>query len=294
MKKFLLTFACCALSVVILAVSQSIALAIGGMLVFMKIPAYVCAVVSAILYSLLTYLGIKFVIARIFKLNLQEIGIKKFGFSPKWCITAILLPLTVVAVFICMDGDWSVLPEDTYTKITTAVNGIVFYSISAGIVEEMIFRCAIMGIIRKNYNIKSAVIIPSVLFGLVHIIGNDLDIISIIQLVIAGTMVGIMFSLVLLESSSFWNNALVHALWNMSTIGILHIGTESSDFSVYTYVLKSDNNIITGGDFGIEASVVAVIGYIAVNLTAFLFIRKKRKLQTEKNSPVPVDKTKRI
>ncbi|MDE6092112.1 MAG: CPBP family intramembrane metalloprotease [Ruminococcus sp.] len=294
MKKFLLTLACCVLSVVVLAVSQSIALAIGGLLVFMKIPAYVCAVVSAILYSLLTYLGIKFVIAKLFKMNLQEIGIKKFGFSPKWCITAILLPLAVVTVFICMNGDWSVLPEDTYTKITTAVNGIVFYSISAGIVEEMIFRCAIMGIIRKNYNIKSAVIIPSVLFGLVHIIGNDLDIISIIQLVIAGTMVGIMFSLVLLESSSFWNNALVHALWNMSTIGLIHIGTESSDLSVYTYVLKSDNNIITGGDFGIEASVVAVTGYIAVSLVAFLLIKKKQQLRTEKNSPVPVDKTKRI
>lgn len=40
MKKFLLTLACCVMAVVTLAVSQSIALAAGGMLVFMKIPSY--------------------------------------------------------------------------------------------------------------------------------------------------------------------------------------------------------------------------------------------------------------
>ena len=282
MKKFFKTLACCALSFLILVVSQNIALAISGLLVFMKIPAYICAVVCAVLYSLLTYSGIKFVISRLFRLDLQEIGIKKFSLRPVWCITALVLPLAVVTIFTCMDGNWSILPEDTYIKITTAVNGIVFYSISAGIVEEMIFRCAIMGIIHKNYNIKSAVIIPSVLFGLVHIIGNDLDIISTIQLVIAGTMVGIMFSLILLESGSFWNNALVHALWNMSTIGLIHIGIESSDLSVYTYVLKSDSNIITGGDFGIESSVIAIAGYVAVSIIAFIMIKRKGNLTHKK------------
>lgn len=281
MKKFLLTLACCVMAVVTLVVSQSIALATGGLLVFMKIPSYICMVVSAILYALLTYAGIKYVIARLFRLDLQETGIKKFSLRLAWCITAIILPLTVTAFFLCMKGNWYVLPEDTYTRITTAVNGIVFYSIAAGIVEEMIFRCVITGIIRKNYNIKSAVIIPSVIFGAVHIIGNNLDIISIIQLVIAGTRVGIMFSLILLESGSFWNNALVHALWNMSTTGLLHIDTESSDLAVYTYVLKSKNLLITGGDFGIESSVIAIAGYVAVSLVAFLMIKKKGKQTNE-------------
>ena len=94
-------------------------------------------------------------------------------------------------------------------------------------------------------------------------------------------MVGIMFSLILLESGSFWNNALVHALWNMSTIGLIHTGTESSDLAVYTYVLKSGNFFITGGDFGIEASVIAIAGYIAVSLIAFLMIKKKGKQTNE-------------
>lgn len=275
MKKFLLTFVCCILSIIILIVSQSISLAAGRILVFMKVPAGICSAASAILYAVFTYSGVKFIIAKIFQLELPDIGIKKFRLRPVWCITAIILPLLVVTAFICMDGEWSVLPEDTYFKITTAVNGILFYSISAGIVEEMIFRCVIMGIIRKNYNMKSAIIIPSVLFGLVHIIGNRLDFISIIQLVVAGTMVGIMFSLIMCESGNFRNNALVHALWNISTIGLIHIGTETADYSVYTYVLKSGNRLITGGDFGIESSVVAITGYVAVSIIAFVMIKKK-------------------
>lgn len=276
MKKFFSTLAGCILSIVILLAAQIIATGLGEILVSMTLPAYVCGLISAILYVILTYLGLKLLLVKLFKLDLPELGIKKFRLKPVWCVTAVLLPVLVVTAFLCMDGKWSVLQEDTATKATVIVTGIALYSMAAGIVEELAFRCVIMGIIRKNYNIKSAVIIPSVLFGLMHIIGNDLDFVSILQLVVAGTMVGIMFSLILYQSGNFWNNALVHAFWNMSTLGLLHIGTAPYNSAIYTYVLKSKNIFITGGDFGIESSVVSIAGYVAVSIIAFLMIKKKK------------------
>lgn len=139
----------------------------------------------------------------------------------------------------------------------------------------MVFRGLIMGIIRKNYNIKSAVIVPSVLFGVAHLANGKLYIIGDVQLIIAGTAVGVMFSLIMLNGNNFWNNALVHAVWNMSTIGIMHIGTKTNDLSVFSFVLDSDNRLITGGDFGIEASVISIAGYIIVSIIAFIMIKKK-------------------
>ncbi|MEE0436461.1 MAG: CPBP family intramembrane glutamic endopeptidase, partial [Roseburia hominis] len=66
---------------------------------------------------------------------------------------------------------------------------------------------------KEKWNIKVAVLIPSVLFGLVHIIGMDFSIISSLLVLIAGTMVGIMFSMVAIESGSVWNSGIVHSLW---------------------------------------------------------------------------------
>lgn len=37
--------------------------------------------------------------------------------------------------------------------------------------------------------------------------------------IIAGTMVGIMFSMIAIESGSVWNSGIVHSLWNIIIIG---------------------------------------------------------------------------
>ncbi len=274
MKKFFKTLSGCFLSIIVLITAQLIGIGAGEILTAVGLPAFIGGTAASVLYPVLTYFGLKFIFQKIYKIQLSEIGIKKFSLKPVWCITAVLLPLSVVTAFLFMDGEWSVLTGDD--KISVVVTGIGLYSIAGGIVEEMVFRGIIMGFIRKNYNIKSAVIIPSILFGLMHIIGNKLSFISILQLIAAGTTVGIMFSLIMYQSDNFWNNALVHALWNMSTVGLLHVGTEPDNSAVYTYVLRTDNIFITGGDFGIESSVISIIGYVLVIAVTVLIIRKDK------------------
>lgn len=57
-----------------------------------------------------------------------------------------------------------------------------------------------------------AIFLPSIVFGILHIVGSDLDLISIVQLIIAGTLVGILFSLIAIESNIIWNSAIVHGI----------------------------------------------------------------------------------
>ena len=57
----------------------------------------------------------------------------------------------------------------------------------------MVFRGVIMGLLEKWGNIKIAVIVPSVLFGLLHVLNGKLNLLSFIQLLIAGTVVSILF-----------------------------------------------------------------------------------------------------
>lgn len=43
---------------------------------------------------------------------------------------------------------------------------------------------------------------------------------------------------------------------------IIHFGTKTEGDSIYNFVLSSGNRWITGGDFGVEASIFALLVFI--------------------------------
>ena len=144
--------------------------------------------------------------------------------------------------------------------------------------EELLFRGLLMNAVIKKWGRTVGILAPSALFASLHIIGMNFSLASCIQVMVAGTMVGVMFSFIALEGRSVWNSAIVHGVWNMIIIGGgLTIGTEINEYSVSSYVLETRAFLLTGGEFGIESSVVAIIGYIVVSLAAVWMIRRQSR-----------------
>ena len=86
-----------------------------------------------------------------------------------------------------------------------------------------------------------------------------------------------MFSMIAIESGSVWNSGIVHAIWNIVIIGGgLSINQTADEYSVMTYVLKSKSFAFTGGEFGIESSVVSLLGYIVVTLIAVYMMKRAK------------------
>ena len=165
--------------------------------------------------------------------------------------------------------------EDYLTGNFSMLQIVKIYNLSG----DAVLRTWLKWYNTPKWNIKVAVLIPSVLFGLVHIIGMDFSIISSLLVLIAGTMVGIMFSMVAIESGSVWNSGIVHSLWNILIIGGgLSISEKADEYSVMTYVLDSKDFVFTGGEFGIESSIIALLGYVIVTLAAICMIKKKAKV----------------
>lgn len=265
------------LAIFSLIISQLLSQGFGELFAMVKIPQYIAAVISAILYPLFTFLCLKITIEKLLKIPLNTLRFRGFKLNIAGIAIAILMPAVVVTAYLFMQGEWVESGISQAEKITVAVTGICYYSIAAGIVEEMVFRGAVMGLLEKWKNIKIAMIVPSVLFGLIHILNGALSPVSLIQLAAAGTVVGILFSMIAYYYGGFWNNAFVHALWNASTIGVMHIGTEPYENSIYTYVLRSRSMMITGGDFGIEASLISIIAYsLFIVILALMLIKKER------------------
>ena len=137
-----------------------------------------------------------------------------------------------------------------------------------------------MRTVERRWNGTAAVLIPSVLFALMHTINMRLGFVDMLLLIVAGTSVGVMFSLIALQSGTIWSGAAVHALWNAITFGGIVIENSANKTSasfIYKYELFDTNVLLTGGKFGIESALPAIIGYLSVSAIAFALIRKTTK-----------------
>ena len=267
------------LSILILIVSQVMAEVIASIIHAIKVPEFICNALAGVLYVLFAYLLIKKLCTKYLNHKMEEYYIPKFSIKWYWILIGLLLPLCVSGVYLLfISGTYTTVSLSLFKKLSLIAAGIFYFGIGAGIVEEMVFRGIIMNALDKRYNKAVAIIAPSLLFGLVHILGTGFNLLSSLLVILAGTMVGIMFSLIAQSHKSIWNSAIVHALWNIIIIGgILHIGNPASEDTLYNYVLKSNSFLLTGGEFGIESSIIATIGYLIVAAITFIVIKDKLK-----------------
>jgi hypothetical protein len=138
-------------------------------------------------------------------------------------------------------------------------------SFAAAVGEEIVFRGAIFRIIDERLGTTAALIISSVLFGLVHAANPGATAISTVAIALeAGALLGVAYSAV----RSLWLPIGLHFGWNFAEGGIF--GTAVSGGHAHGLIASelSGPTLITGGSFGPEASVIAV----AVGLTATVVI----------------------
>ncbi len=271
------------LSILVMIAAQLVSLLAGNRITALGAQEAIGNVVAAILYPLLTLLGLKQLCNRIIKHPLKELGITKCKLSPFWCICAILMPGLVVLGFLFVPGHWE-NPVMNHSQLAKALTGAILYTgFAVGFVEEAVFRGVIMKVLEMRWNKWIAIIVPSVTFGVLHVIGTRMDLVSFLQLVIAGSVVGILFSLVTYESGNIGSSAFMHSVWNMCMgSGILYISNEMSENSIFNYVLDTNYFLISGGDFGVEASCISIVAYfVFIMLASFLLKRKRnRKIRT--------------
>lgn len=242
------------------------------------IPAWLYHIVGGVSYAVLAYILVRLYCTKYLGEEMSDFCIPRCRIQIKWAVVAVLLPVFVSAVYLLLPGSYESNPLDAGTKAAFVTRGIFLAGLGAGVAEELLFRGLLMNAVIKKWGRTIGILAPSALFASLHIIGMNFSLASCIQMMVAGTMVGVMFSFIALEGRSVWNSAIVHGVWNMIIIGGgLTIGTEINEYSVSSYVLETRAFLLTGGEFGIESSVVAIIGYIVVSLAAVWMIRRKSK-----------------
>ena len=239
-------------------------------------------IISCILRITITVLLAWLISAKVLKIDAETLGLKLKTIKLPLIILAILLPLLILLFYAY------ILPGKPYvTKegklLNSLINGFFNTGLPAGICEELIFRGMIFRYMKKTLGQKAAVIIPAVLFACLHILNmQTFNLLDLLLLILAGSSVAVMFTFFALNSDSIWPGALAHSLWNFLIIGNLFgIGEIVNGKPNASYIIipvKSASKLLTGGNFGVEAALPSIIGYILVSICIYLIGKNKKEI----------------
>lgn len=238
---------------------------------------YLQIIIPCIARIIVTVVLAWIVSSKVLKLSPEELGIKYKKIDIRLVILSVVLPLAVLVFYAF------VLPGKAYVAkegklVASIVSGFFEVGISAGITEEVVFRGMIFRYMKKTLGVKPAIIVPAVLFASVHIMNmQTFDLTDLILLLLAGSSVAVMFTSMALKSGTIYPGALAHTMWNTLIIGgIFGIGeiVNGTTNDSYTIIpIESGSKLLTGGNFGVEAALPGIIGYIIVSIIVFLFVK---------------------
>ena len=263
------------LSLAVLAAGQLLSQSVGTLLSLAQLPVDLCNLAVGVVYVLSVLYGLSWV-CKALGLSLADCRILPVHFSLLWTVIALAMPGIVCLILLNLPGSWEVALFSHEQLAALLSAAVCVIGLGAGIVEEAIVRGVFLTVLERLMGHWVAVLLPSVLFAALHLIGRPMDLPSFLQLMIAGSLVGILFSLVAVETGSIWCSALMHAVWNMVMVGgILHIGPSAQTDAVANYVLTGSSTLLTGGSFGVETSVIAMAAYAVFAGLAFWRCRRK-------------------
>jgi uncharacterized protein len=134
-------------------------------------------------------------------------------------------------------------------------------SLGAAVGEELVFRGGIFRIAEERLGTAAALIISSVLFGLMHAANTGATPVSTVAIALeAGALLGMVYS----ASRSLWLPMGLHFGWNFTEGGIFGTSVSGGHAHGLLESVLSGPSLATGGAFGPEASVIAM----AVSLIA--------------------------
>jgi membrane protease YdiL (CAAX protease family) len=145
--------------------------------------------------------------------------------------------------------------------------------VASGIFEETLFRGIILRQLERLVGTWWALAATSVLFGAVHIMNPDATWTGAVAIMIeAGILLGACY----LYTRRLWLAVGLHAAWNFTQAWVYSVPVSGTGQSIGILVTRRDGpEWLTGGDFGLEASLAAV--FVATIAGALLLWRAYRR-----------------
>jgi membrane protease YdiL (CAAX protease family) len=144
--------------------------------------------------------------------------------------------------------------------------------------EELVFRGYVLANLMESFPNKwVALIVSSVLFAGFHFTAPGIHTLAFLNLFIAGCLLGVNY----LYTRNLWFSFFFHLSWNFFQGPILGFRVSGLSFPSLLVTETKGDLFITGGDFGLEGSILTTVtAFIAFFLVAWAFERKYNNGET--------------
>lgn len=222
-------------------------------------------------------------IALIYCKFIEKRKLKSIGFNKKVYDYIIggaiaLILLAVIAFACCVTGVMS------FNGITSGANALYLIALFAGFLiqgsaEEVICRGFLLPSLSKKTSLPLAIFVSSTAFALPHlpsILEADAGfaVIGILNLY----LVSVVFSLLFILRSNIYIACGLHSVWNFILYGAMGLSVSGSNSNENALMSFNENaeNILSGGAYGLEASIITTIALAAVMVILAKLCHKRR------------------
>lgn len=228
-------------------------------------------------YVFIVFALVTFIYCRI----VEKRSPKALGFNGKIYdyIAGLIIAVVLLAVIMLVCSAFGGI---TYTGINKNINWLYIIALLGGLViqgaaEETLCRGFLMTALSRKVPEWLTVICTATAFAVPHfstIFESDLQyaIIGVINLY----LVSVVFSLLVLIRSNVWVACGLHTIWNFLLYGVfgLNLSGSEADVSGILSFKTEGTNIINGGQYGIEASIITTV-VLGMAVIILCYVRKK-------------------
>ena len=230
----------------------------------------IAILISTLMVSLATYFFVK---------SYQKRTAKSMGLVSNNKIKSYLLGIGISFLMLSLAFSLATLFCGYDIKINTEnVNPLVFVFfifgwMCQGFEEEFIVRSAIMNYFASRSGVFVGIVANSLIFAILHLGNSSFNPLAFINLFI----IGLVFSMIFYITDNIYASAGAHSMWNLMQANIIGINV-SGIISSGNTIFKSSpagSTLISGGAFGIEASIlVTLVGIVSLLILYKIAINK--------------------
>ena len=167
--------------------------------------------------------------------------------------------LGVSFAILCLIG---VIEIETFQLEPIGLCGYLLLFLIAALVEELIFRGYMIPLIAKDFHFMGAILISSLAFAVVHMANAHFTWLSFANIFLGGYLLGLIFY----KKQELYTPLGLHWIWNYFQGNILGFGVSGFQVESVLTINQTGSDWLTGGDFGLEGSVVTVILLLIVSV----------------------------
>lgn len=144
----------------------------------------------------------------------------------------------------------------------------LLYFLLISVFEEFLFRSYPLFALAERYPLWFAVLVNGLLFAFAHFANPGITVLGVLNI----TLAGMLFALYTLQKRNIAWAVGVHFAWNFTQAVVLGYNLSGNKMSGFVKAVPKGVDYLSGGEFGIEGSVVCTV--FLIGCISWLFYRK--------------------